>query len=171
MIRDIIKHPHPLLRAKAVVVQPEEIPHLGALLTDMFDTLKAKGGVGLAACQISSDKNIFVVDVDGRKHVFINPVIISADETTESEAEGCLSLPGIVLKVSRSTRIKAMYRDETGEQQVNDFAGGWARIFQHEFDHLQGIMIDDRIGPVARMMARKKSQKMERKRQLAEMRR
>ena len=73
--------------------------------------------------------------------------------------EGCLSLPGVVLNIPRSKKIKAMYRDHTGNQVINDFADGWARIFLHEFDHLQGIMIDDRVGPVARMMAKKKAAK------------
>ena len=159
MICKIVTRPDPLLRKQAVVVQPEEIPQLGGLLQDMLDTLKATGGVGLAACQIGSDKNVFVASVDGQDHVFINPVVISANEEMETQPEGCLSLPGLVLNIARSTRIKAMYRDATGAQVINDFADGWARIFLHEFDHLQGMMIDNRVGPVALMLAKKKAQK------------
>ena len=164
MIRPVVTRPNPLLRQQAVLVQPHEIPTLGPLLQDMFDTLKAYGGVGLAACQIGSDKNVFVARVEGQDHVFINPVILNASDETETQPEGCLSLPGMVVKVPRSTQIKAMYRDATGAQQVNDFANGWARIFLHEFDHLQGIMIDDRLGPVARMMAKKKAAKQAKQR-------
>ena len=159
MIREVITRPHPLLRKQAVLVQPEEIPQLGPLLQDLFDTLRAQGGVGLAACQIGSDKNLFVASVEGKDHVFINPVVINASDEIDSQPEGCLSLPGVVLKVPRSKQIKAMYRDASGTQQMHDFADGWARIFLHEFDHLQGVMIDDRVGPVARMMARKKAAK------------
>jgi peptide deformylase len=70
-----------------------------------------------------------------------------------------LSLPGLVLDIPRSKKIKAMYRDASGVQHVNDFDEGWSRIFLHEFDHLQGIMIDDRAGPVTLMMAKKKAAK------------
>ena len=164
MIRSIVTRPDPLLRKQAVLVQPEEIPTLGPLLQDMFDTLRAYGGVGLAACQIGSDKNIFVARVEGQDHVFINPVVLSANDESETQPEGCLSLPGMVVKIPRSTQIKAMYRDATGTQQVNDFANGWARIFLHEFDHLQGIMIDDRMGPVARRMAKKRAAKLNKQR-------
>jgi len=164
MIRDIVTRPNPLLRKQATLVQPSEIPTLGGLIGDMFDTLQANGGVGLAACQIGSDKNIFVARVEGQNHVFINPVVLDASQDTDLQPEGCLSLPGMVLKIPRSKKIKAMYRDATGIQVINDFAEGWARIFLHEFDHLQGIMIDDRVGPVALMMARKKASKLAKQR-------
>lgn len=159
MIRDIVTRPDALLRKQAVLVQPDEIPQLGGLIQDMLDTLKAHGGVGLAACQIGSDRNLFVASVEGQDHVFINPVVLEASTDTDTHPEGCLSLPGLILKIPRSKKIKAMYRDATGEQVINDFGDGWARIFLHEFDHLQGIMIDDRVGPVTLMMARKKAQK------------
>jgi len=164
MIRPIVTRPDPLLRQQATLVKLEEIPELGQLIQDMFDTLRASGGVGLAACQIGSDKNLFVVSVEGQNHVFINPVVIQASDDTDVGPEGCLSLPGVVLKVARSKQIKAMYRDATGAQVVNDFGEGWARIFLHEFDHLQGIMIDDRVGPVALMMAKKKAAKQAKQR-------
>lgn len=155
----IVTKPDLRLRQPAVLVQPEEIPQLQQLIANMFDTLAAEGGVGLAACQIGDPRNVFVARVEGQDHVFINPVVLSASDDRTTADEGCLSLPGIILKIARSNKIKAMYRDAQGQQVINDFADGWARIFLHEFDHLQGIMIDDRVGPVARMMAQKRAAK------------
>ncbi len=158
----IVTTPNPLLRQQTRLVQPEEIPGLSPLIADMFDTLASAGGVGLAAPQVGVDANLFVVDVDGSKHVFINPVVIEASPETDTQEEGCLSMPGITLKVPRSTSIKVMYRDGSGEQKITDMRDGWARIFLHEFDHLQGILMDDRVGPVSRMMAMKKAAKRRR---------
>jgi peptide deformylase len=106
-----------------------------------------------------------VVNVDGNKHVFINPVVLSAGDEQDTQIEGCLSLPGLSFNIRRSKNIKVMFRDADGNQQVTDMGEGWSRIFLHEFDHLQGIMIDDRVGPVKLMMAKKKLEKIKRKQQ------
>lgn len=163
MILPILTLPDQRLRQAASLVLPEDIPALQGLIGDMFETLRASGGVGLAASQVGSDRNLFVVSVDGSRNVFINPVVIEASEDTEVQPEGCLSMPGVVLKVPRSKRIKVMFRDEAGQQQITDMEDAWARIFLHEFDHLQGIMMDDRVGPVARHMAAKRMAKYKRR--------
>lgn len=159
MILSIVTLPSAILRRPARLVQPEEIPGLAQLVGDMFDTLKAAGGVGLAAPQVGSDANIFVASVEGGRHVFINPVVLEASEESDTQPEGCLSMPGVILKVPRSKKIKVMFRNETGEQVITDMSEGWSRIFLHEFDHLQGVMMDDRVGPVAKHMAAKKMAK------------
>lgn len=159
MILDIVKKPNSILRQKTNVIQPEEIANYKPLITDMFETLKKYGGVGLAAPQVGLDLSLFVVSLEGQDYVFVNPVVIEASDEIAVQPEGCLSMPGLVLDVPRSKRIKAMYRDENGNQQVSDFDEWWARIFLHEFDHLQGIMIDDRVGPVKLMLAKKKAAK------------
>lgn len=163
MILPILTLPDQRLRQPAGLVPPEEIPSMQGLINDMFETLKASGGVGLAATQVGSDRSVFVVNVDGGKHVFINPVVIDASDEIEVHQEGCLSMPGVLLKVPRSKRVKVMFRDETGEQKITDLDEAWSRIFLHEFDHLQGIMMDDRVGPVARHMAAKKMAKYKRR--------
>jgi len=159
MILDIVKKPNAVLKQQARLIEPADIPNYTALIADMFDTLSQSGGVGLAAPQVGLDISLFVVNVDGNALTFINPVVIDASTDIAVQPEGCLSLPGLVLDIPRSKKIKAMYRDANGVQHVNDFDEGWSRIFLHEFDHLQGIMIDDRVGPVTLMMAKKKAAK------------
>lgn len=159
MILDIVKKPNAILRQPTTTIDPENIANYQTLIQDMFETLKKNGGVGLAAPQIGQDLSLFVISLEGQDYVFINPVVIDASDEMSVQPEGCLSIPGIVLDVPRSKRIKAMYRDENGTQQVSDFDEWWARIFLHEFDHLQGIMIDDRVGPVTLMLAKKKAAK------------
>lgn len=159
MILDIVKKPNAILRQKTTTIEPEDIAKHQTLISDMFDTLKKHGGVGLAAPQVGSNLSLFVISLEGQDYVFINPVVIEASEELSVQPEGCLSIPGLVLDVPRSKRIKAMYRDENGNQQVTDFDEWWARIFLHEFDHLQGILIDDRVGPIKLMLAKKKAAK------------
>jgi len=164
MILPIIAKPDPILKKQSRIVDPNDIPGLQMLINDMFDTLAANGGVGLAAPQIGYDINLFVIKLEGNQHVFINPVVLSASEETDTQPEGCLSLPGMVLKVKRSKQIKVMFRDRSGNQQVTDMGEGWARIFLHEFDHLQGIMIDDRVSRTQLDMARRKLAKRNKQR-------
>jgi peptide deformylase len=142
------------------LVDPTEIQGLQIFIDDMFDTLAASGGVGLAAPQVGHDINLFVVKVEGNQHVFINPVVLDAGTETDVQPEGCLSLPGIILKIKRSKQLKVMFRDRTGNQQVIDLGEGWSRIFLHEFDHLQGIMIDDRVSRTQLDMAKRKLAKL-----------
>lgn len=159
MILDIVKKPNAVLKKPARLIEPDDIATYAELIANMFETLKVSGGVGLAAPQVGLDISLFVISVDGENHTFINPVVIDASSEIGVQPEGCLSLPGLILDIPRSKRIKAMYRDANGVQHVNDFDEGWARIFLHEFDHLQGIMIDDRVGPVTLMMAKKRAAK------------
>jgi len=156
MILPIVTRPDPILKQQARLIDPSEIPGLAQLIQDMFQTLAASGGVGLAAPQVGHSINLFVVKVDGQEHVFINPVVLHASEDTDSMEEGCLSLPGLKFKITRSKVIKVMFRDAAGNQQITDMGEGWSRIFLHEFDHLQGIMIDDRVGRLQRDIARRK---------------
>lgn len=163
MILPIVTRPNPILKQQARLIEPEEIPGLEQLITDMFDTMAANGGVGLAAPQVGHSINLFVVRVDGGDHVFINPVVLNAGDEMDEMAEGCLSLPGLTLKIKRSKQIKVMFRDRTGNQQITDMGEGWSRIFLHEFDHLQGVMIDDRAGRLQLDIARRKQAKQAKK--------
>ena len=165
MILPIVTRPDPVLRQQARLIEPQEIQGLQQLIDDMFQTLSANGGVGLAAPQVGHSINLFVVKVDDSEAVFINPVVLHAGDETDTHEEGCLSLPGLKFRVTRSKNIKVMFRDRSGAQQITDLGEGWSRIFLHEFDHLQGIMIDDRVSRVQRDMAKRKLQKMVKRRQ------
>ena len=165
MILPIVTRPSPVLKHTARLIEPEEISGLEQLITDMFDTMAANGGVGLAAPQVGHSISLFVVRVDGGDHVFINPVVLNAGDEMDEMAEGCLSLPGITLKIKRSKQIKVMFRDRTGNQQITDMGEGWSRIFLHEFDHLQGVMIDDRVGRVTLDLAKRKAAKKHKRQQ------
>jgi len=152
-----------VLKQQARLIDPSEIESLQPLINDMFDTMAANGGVGLAAPQVGHSISLFVVRVDGGDHVFINPVVLNAGDDMDEMPEGCLSLPGLTLKIKRSKQIKVMFRDRTGNQQITDMGEGWSRIFLHEFDHLQGVMIDDRVGRVQLDIARRKQAKQAKK--------
>lgn len=159
MILPLVTRPDPVLKQIAKIVDPADIPGLEPLIADMFDTLRIHGGVGLAAPQVGHSISLFVVHVDGNDHVFINPVVLNAGDDMDEMSEGCLSLPGLTLKIKRSKQIKVMFRDRTGNQQITDMGEGWSRIFLHEFDHLQGVMIDDRVGKVTLDLAKRKAAK------------
>lgn len=163
MILPIVTAPNPILKTQARLIDPSEIAGLEILINDMFDTLAANGGVGLAAPQIGHSVNLFVVKIEGNQHVFINPVILDASNEFDVQPEGCLSIPGLVLKVKRSKKIKVMFRDRAGNQQVTDLGDGWSRIFMHEFDHLQGILITDRVSRTQLDMAKRKVAKKSKK--------
>jgi peptide deformylase len=162
MILPIVTVPNTVLKTPARLVEPNEIPGLQILIDDMFDTLAASGGVGLAAPQVGHSLNLFVVKIEGNQHVFINPVVLDASNDFDVQPEGCLSLPGLILKIKRSKQIKIMFRDRAGNQQITDLGEGWSRIFMHEFDHLQGILITDRVSRTQLDMAKRKLAKKQR---------
>ena len=168
MLLPIVTKPNPILKAQARLIDPIEIQGLQILISDMFNTLAASGGVGLAAPQIGQSLNLFVVKLEGTEHVFINPVVLDAGTESDVQPEGCLSIPGLVLKVRRSKQIKVMFRDRNGNQQVTDLGEGWSRVFLHEFDHLQGILIDDRVSRAQLDMAKRKvAKKLKKQRAIA----
>ena len=131
----------PCLRKKSELVK-EVGPSERFLIEAMLDTMNEHKGVGLAAPQVGISKQIFVADVGEGPVVVINPKIVKK-KGTESLEEGCLSIPGITVKVKRSQKIVVQYLDEMGrpvERQINDLL---ARVFQHETDHLNGKLIVD----------------------------
>ncbi len=154
MIRTLVDQNHPVLRTKADPV--ESVADVEDLIKDLFDTLEVSHGVGLAANQIGVGKQVFVISIDGIKKVFINPTILSAGDRLEYDIEGCLSLPGLKLKVKRPPQIKAMWTNEHGESEIADLDGLWARCWLHEYDHVNGILIDDRVTKLVLTMAKKK---------------
>jgi len=136
--RKIVIYPAQILRTrcKDVSEYPKE------LVEDMWKVL-ARGGVGLAAPQVGEDLNVFLISYAFKRKVVLNPKILKYGTETSSYREGCLSIPGRMVKVWRPNSIDVEFRDEKFELKKATISGFMARIFQHEFDHLQGKLIID----------------------------
>jgi peptide deformylase len=166
MILPIYTYGQPVLRKEAQDI-PTDYPDLKQLLADMFETLTASDGVGLAAPQIGKAIRVAVIDLDVLKEdypeykdfrrAYINPHILEFDdEKTETLEEGCLSLPAIHEKVTRPTRIHVTWLDEDLQPHDEWVEGYLARVMQHEFDHLDGKMFIDRISPLRKQLIKSK---------------
>ena len=133
-----------VLRAKAKKV-PAVTKKVLKLISNMKDTLKNPKvhGVGLAAPQINESVQIFIANVHGKLQAFINPIITYKSNETAIDEEGCLSLPGIWANIPRSIIVRIEYEDEQGKKQQREYTDFEARIIQHEYDHLQGILFID----------------------------
>jgi len=115
-----------------------------SLIKDMQETMKKDNGIGLSACQIGKDLRLFVIDNNyTHKCVFINPEIIKLSKRTEMVEEGCLSLPGMFVPVKRSLSLKIKAMNESGKEFKIKAKDILARAIQHEYDHLNGILICD----------------------------
>lgn len=152
----IIFYPDPRLKK---ISQPVETfdESLQALAARMFELMREAKGVGLAAPQVGQNIRLFVMNPNGEAgndRVYVNPVLSDADGEDEAE-EGCLSLPKINIQVWRSKRLRIQARDLQGNPIEQTETGYIARIWQHETDHLNGILLTDRMGPVAKMANRK----------------
>lgn len=153
-ILQILKYPNPILRKKTEALK-EITEEDKRLIGDMIDTMKAVEGVGLAANQIGVSKRIFVFNPsvdEWRADVLINPIIMKRRGSEKME-EGCLSLPGISEEVRRSNYILVEGRDVNGKPVRFEATGLLARIIQHEIDHLNGILLIDRINLLRRIRA------------------
>jgi peptide deformylase len=147
-IREILTDGHPTLRRVAKRVNPKEIrePLFQQLIDDMFETMYAAPGVGLAAPQINVSKRVFVMDVHDDEHeptVVINPKIEELSEESELR-EGCLSVPGLVGEIIRFKRAAVSGLDRHGQKVRIEGEGLLAQCLQHEIDHLNGALYIDR---------------------------
>jgi len=145
-VLSVLIHPDPILRQRAVDVTVFD-SHLKKLTDDMFDTMVAYNGIGLAAPQVGVLDRLFVVCYDNQKYVFANPKIVFSEGVTCNE-EGCLSLPDILLDVTRSKTVTVEAQDVQGKPFSLTDSGMIAVIMQHEHDHLDGILIIDKGVPV-----------------------
>ena len=144
MILEIRKFGDPVLRERAEEVG-ELTPEIKELIFNMKETLRQAQGVGLAAPQVGVSKRVIVVETGKETAGFINPKIISLVRQREAQEEGCLCMPGLFLKIKREIEIEVEAKNEKGETVAIKADGLLARIFQHEIDHLNGILIIDRI--------------------------
>ncbi len=151
-IREIITLGHPTLRQKARKVTKFG-PELKQLIDDMVETMRMAPGVGLAAPQINVADRIIVVELPADEeeglpaelYAYVNPEIIKASRDKEEGQEGCLSIPGYLGEVERHTEIIVRGQDANGKPQRIKAYDYLARIFQHEIDHLDGVMFIDRV--------------------------
>ena len=152
----IILYPDPRLKKMSEPVTAFD-QRLRVLVARMFELMREHKGVGLAAPQVGENIRLFVMNATqqpGDDRVYVNPVLSELDGEEELE-EGCLSLPGIHVNVVRGRQVKMSAQDIEG-QPIEEVATGFpARVWQHEFDHLNGTLLTDRMGPVARMTHRK----------------
>ena len=172
MILPIVAYGDPVLKKKATSVSREH-PNLKKLISDMWETMYAAHGVGLAAPQIGVSIRLFVVDgspfandnsidnIEQRelrnfKKVFINPEIVSYSGPQEAFNEGCLSIPDIREDVTRLTSIEIEYYNENFEHKRAEFSGIASRIIQHEYDHIEGILFTDKLGPLKKKLLKTK---------------
>ena len=143
-IRKIITTENPILRQKAKKVHRFD-PSLQRLVDDMFETMRVASGVGLAAPQIAQSIRVFVAEYEDHKVAMFNPEIVKA-EGEELGSEGCLSIPGYAGdNIRRATKILVKGQDVRGKPMRIAAEGWFARILQHEIDHLDGILFLDRL--------------------------
>ncbi|EKD58636.1 MAG: hypothetical protein ACD_56C00081G0002 [uncultured bacterium] len=141
----IVKNPNPALRKKTVKVKDPLAKNVQELISSMLETMYGNNGVGLAATQVGSDLRLCVIEVDGEQYVLINPQITSKSKNKVISEEGCLSFPGQYFPISRYSEVQVRYTDEFGKAAKIKGHGLLARALQHELDHLDGILIIDRV--------------------------
>ena len=172
MILPIYIYGHPVLRKVTQDIDPNSYPNLKELIDNMFETMYQAEGVGLAAPQIGLEDRVFVVDLSpladeehpefkDMKKVFINAHITERGGDMVVSEEGCLSIPGVHEKVTREDEIRIKYLDENLQAQDQIYKGYLARVIQHEYDHLDGILFTDKISLLRKRMNKSKLTNME----------
>jgi peptide deformylase len=156
---------HPVLRKVSEDITPD-YPDLKTLLDNMYETMYASEGVGLAAPQIGRNDRIVVIDADpvaenfpecaGRKFTLLNPEIEILDGEEVTRGEGCLSLPGLSENVNRVEHIRLRWLDENFQPHEEEMSGFLARIVQHECDHLEGKLYIDHVSLIRKQLIRGK---------------
>lgn len=161
----ILEYPDPRLRTRAVPVDRVDAP-VRELVDDLFETMYAASGIGLAATQVNVHRRVLVTDVSGERNdprVFINPEILARDGTATSQ-EGCLSVPGYFDDVERAERIRVRALGRDGAPFEEDLSGLLAICVQHEIDHLDGRLFVDYLSDLKRQRVRSRLEKDRRQR-------
>ena len=163
MIYPIVAYGDPLLNKVAEDIDPKGEIDVKKLSEDMFETMYQANGVGLAGPQIGLSKRIFVVDADpmdeeleGFKKVFVNAEILEESGDEWEFEEGCLSIPDVRGNVSRQPKIKIRYYDENWKQHEEEYEGMAARVIQHEYDHIEGVLFTEHLTPLKRRLIKGK---------------
>lgn len=169
MILPIYGYGHPVLKKVGEEITPD-YPELETLLQNMWDTMYQAEGVGLAAPQIGRAIRLFLVDTkqtreegkeeEGIKKVFINAQILDETGKNWTYEEGCLSIPHVRGDVDRQAKITIRYQDENFETYEETYEGINARVIQHEYDHIEGVLFTELLKPVKRQLVRRKLEKI-----------
>ncbi len=176
MILPIVAYGDPVLKKEGQEID-KDYPGLSTLIDNMFETMYGAQGVGLAAPQVGLDIRLFIVDgspfaeqdedeeydpraegMEGFKKVFINPIIEEEEGEKWGFHEGCLSIPKVREEVFRKETITISYYDENWELKEEKFSGYKARIIQHEYDHIEGILFTDHLSSLKKRMIQKRLQ-------------
>ena len=156
----------PVLRRKAADVDPSG-GRFDRFAEDMIETMREGDGIGLAAPQVGRSERLIVIDgsaFDGDEpRAFFNPEILESSKTKTVYEEGCLSLPGLRADVERPEVVRVRYRMQDGEEVEEEAEGLYARVLQHEIDHLDGILFIDRLGAARRALLAKRLRDIQRK--------
>jgi peptide deformylase len=165
MVYPIVVYGHPVLRKVAAEID-RDFPALKELISDMFETMYHADGLGLAAPQIGKSIRIFVIDgkpaaedepaFANFKKAFINPHITEKSGDPALMTEGCLSIPGLREEVNREFHIRITYYDEEWNFHDEVYEGYVARVIQHEYDHLDGILFTDKVSPLRKRLLKSK---------------
>jgi peptide deformylase len=154
---EVLRYPDPRLRQAAEPLRPEDLDgSFLDLVARMYELMAERKGVGLAATQLGVPLRVFVANPTGEpadRHAYVNPRITAYEGTAQTE-EGCLSVPGIHTKIKRHAKVTLEAVDLGGRPVRVEADGLLARIFQHEIDHLDGKLLIDRMGTVARLSHR-----------------
>ncbi|SIS87435.1 peptide deformylase [Phaeovulum vinaykumarii] len=168
-VRSILIHPDPRLKKVCDPVASFDAD-LRQLADDMLETMYDAPGIGLAAPQLGVMQRVFVMDCKKEKEglpepmVLINPEITWTSEETGIYEEGCLSIPGTFADVTRPQMVRMRWFDVDGKEHEQEFGDLWATCAQHEFDHLEGKLFIDYLGPIKRKMITRKMEKLKRDR-------
>ena len=165
MILPIVAYGHPILKKVAEDIKPD-YPELKAFIETIWETMYTCEGMGLAAPQVNRSIRIFVIDLTPHaedlpvgtqlKRIFINPHILTEEGEEWSFNEGCLSIPEIHEEVMRKPSIRIKYVDEQFVEHDEQYDDVMARVIQHEYDHLEGVLFVDRLSPLRKIMLKRK---------------
>ncbi len=165
MILPVVAYGHPILKKSTTPITPD-FPSLQDFIRDMWDTMYVSDGVGLAAPQVGKSIRLFVIDAnpfsekypeaENFKQVFINAEIYREEGDDFSFNEGCLSFPGLREDIVRKPVIYIRYQDENFMQHDKKFEGVVARVIQHEYDHIEGIVFVDRLPSLKKMLLKRR---------------
>ena len=170
MIRPIIAYGDPILNLKVEKIKYSESNSIDSLVNDLWDTMYNANGVGIAAPQIGVSKSIFVADFSffededsfnkdeliNIKQVFINPKIIKESGNDFNYSEGCLSIPNISEEVIRKEKIKINFLNEQFQPKQMNCSGIIARVIQHEYDHIEGVLFTDKVSTLKKRLIKSK---------------
>ncbi|HRY82142.1 MAG TPA: peptide deformylase [Candidatus Moranbacteria bacterium] len=145
MILPIITYPNEILRQKAKKIKNPKDKEIKDLILDMIETMEKSGNaLGLAAPQVGQSIRLCIIKLDGKTYILINPKISRKSWKKETTEEGCLSFPGKFIPIKRSRKVTVKALDKNGEEIIIKAEGLLARAFQHEIDHLDGVLFIDR---------------------------